>query len=275
MSIEHILESEGLTLVRKIYGNERTGRALYHVRSRQLGIQYALKRLSSRSNVERAVQNEIVAMNRLPFGFAPHCHRIYRQSDNLYILLDWVEGETLDSRFPTAPSNRDDILQRLHVLRLAAQKLAGFHKARIYHRDIKPENILVQNSGRRIGSVQIIDLGLTAQERGIEEGTPGYRAPEQSYERRRNITSATDIFGMGQVAWFLLTGSPRDLSINFDYTDWDSEGSPMPATPDAVPSSLVAELEMATAFLPEERHGSALGFAAGIDRAINSLRQRR
>ena len=275
MGIEHILKSEGLSLVREVYASQETSRALYHVRSRQLGIQYALKRLPPSLNVEREVRNEIVAMNRLPFGFTPHCHRIYRQSDGLYILLDWVEGETLDSRFPTAPSNRHEILQRLDTLELAARKLAGFHRARIYHRDIKPENILVQDSGRRIGSVQIIDLGLTAQERGIEEGTPGYRAPEQSYQRHRNITGATDIFGMGQVAWFLLTGSPRELNINLDYTDWDSESSPVPAAPELTPSSLLVELEKATAFLPEERHGNAFEFAAGIDRAINSLRQRR
>ena len=275
MGIEHILKSDGLSLVREVYVSEQTSRALYHVRCRRLGIQYALKRLPPSSNVEREVRNEIVAMNRLPFGFAPHCHRIYRQSDGLYILVDWVEGETLDSRFPIAPSNRADILQRLDVLRLAAHKLAGFHRARIYHRDLKPENILIQNSGRRIGSVQIIDLGLTAQGRESEEGTPGYRAPEQSYQRQRNITAATDIFGIGQVAWFLLTGSPRDLNINLDYTDWDSESSPVPVLPELTPSSLLAELEKATAFLPEERHGSAFEFAAGIDRAINSLRQRR
>lgn len=274
MGMEQILKSEGLTLVKKIYGNQRTGRALYHVRSRRLGLQYALKQLSSNSDDERAVRNEIVAMNRLPFGFAPHCHRIYRQSDGLYILLDWVEGETLDSRFPLAPSDRHDLLQRLNALRLAARKLAGFHQARIYHRDIKPENILIQYSGRQIDSVHIIDFGLTVQARDIEEGTPGFRAPEQSYQRRRNISGATDIFGIGQVAWFLLSGSPRDLSINFDYTDWDSEVSPVPATPDIVPPSLLTELDKATAFLPERRHGSASGFAAGIDRAIRSLRQR-
>ncbi len=274
MGIEDILKSDGLSLVREVYVSEQTGRALYHVRSRQLGIQYALKRMPHSSNSEREVRNEIVALNRLPFGFAPHCHRIYRQSDGIYILLDWVEGETLDSRFPIAPSNRPDILQRLDALRLAARKLAGFHRARVFHRDLKPENILIQNSGRRIGSVQFIDLGLTAQDRELEEGTPGYRAPEQGYQRQRNITAATDIFGIGQVAWFLLTGSPRDLNINLDYTDWDAESSPVPTLPDLAPSSLLAELEKATAFLPQERHSNAFEFAAGIDRAIKIIRQR-
>ena len=272
MDIERVIGRKGLSLVRELYGSDQTGRALYHVRDRRLGVQYALKRLALEANSETEIRREVVALNKLPFGFAPHCHRIFRDSGNMYILIDWIEGAPLSSHFATPPSDRRELVRRLEALSLASKKIQGFHRAGIYHRDIKPDNILIRNPGRRDLSVEIIDFGLAAQKRSVDEGTVNYRAPEQNYLRHRNITAATDIFSLGQVAWFLLTGAPRYLDRNFDYTDWDEE-SRMPVLPVEVPSELLSALDRATAFRPERRQNNVSNLGAIVDRSIQTLRR--
>ena len=275
MDAGRIIRVEGLSLVRKLYGSDQTGRALYHVRDRDMGVQYALKQLALESNSEREIRREVVALNRLPFGFAPHCHRMFKDSGNVYILMDWVEGEPLSSRFVNPPLDRHDLIWRLEALSLASKKIAGFHRANIWHRDIKPDNIILRNAGRRDQSVEIIDFGLSVQRRGIEEGTVHYRAPEQHLLRHKNITASTDIFSLGQVAWYLLTGAPRVLDPNLDWTDWDIEGAPRPSVPVETPGEFLSELDRATAFRPERRHNNISNLGAIVDRTIRTLRRSR
>ena len=268
MSLSQALESQGLSLVKTLYSSPGTGRALHHVRDRKLSIAYALKQFSLDGNTERAVLNEIRTLNRMPFGVAPHCHRAFKRSGDLYILLDWIDGTTLSALFAGSPFDVHDMNRRIAVLRAAAYRLDTVHRARIYHRDIKPENVIVQDGMGTEQLVHLIDFGLAVQDRDADEGTREYRAPEQSFKRQTNISRSTDIFAMGQVGWFLLSGQPRNMSPNFDYTDWDPESSPQPAVPVFVPRSLTSELDRATEFNPRRRHQSARAFASGIRAAL-------
>ena len=105
----------------------------------------------------------------------------------------------------------------------------------------------------------------------FDEGTTGYRAPEQYILRHVNISASTDIFALGQVGWFLVAGRPRELNENFNVTDWDWDASPQPMVTDIVPGSLVSELDRATAFRPGDRHRNASEFAAATSNALGEL----
>ncbi|MFJ8650113.1 serine/threonine-protein kinase [Streptomyces sp. NPDC093546] len=89
-----------------------------------------------------------------------------------------------------------------------AEALQVIHGAGIVHRDLKPANVLLAADGPRVidfGIARAADAtSLTGS--GVTIGTPSFMAPEQA--AGREVTAATDIFALGQVAAYAATGSP-------------------------------------------------------------------
>ncbi len=86
------------------------------------------------------------------------------------------------------------------------EALGTIHAAKLVHRDLKPANVLLADDGPRV-----IDFGIAraaestlATSAGVRVGTPAYMAPEQI--RNLEITQATDVFALGQLALFAATG---------------------------------------------------------------------
>lgn len=120
------------------------------------------------------------------------------------LVMEYLTGETLQERI-----SRDGPMEEKRVLRgvkILAEALQGLHRKGILHLDISPENIMLTEDGR----VLLIDFGLSrnlyAQ---ILETTyalkPGYAPPEQYVKGERLLPSA-DIYGLGAVCYFALTG---------------------------------------------------------------------
>ncbi|MFF3395919.1 serine/threonine-protein kinase [Streptomyces sp. NPDC002669] len=89
-----------------------------------------------------------------------------------------------------------------------AEALHVIHGAGIVHRDLKPSNVLLAADGPRV-----IDFGIahaadatSLTGSGVTIGTPSFMAPEQAAGSR--VTPATDVFALGQVAVYAVTGSP-------------------------------------------------------------------
>ncbi|AJF68829.1 serine/threonine-protein kinase [Streptomyces vietnamensis] len=89
-----------------------------------------------------------------------------------------------------------------------AEALHVIHGAGIVHRDLKPSNVLLASDGPRV-----IDFGIahaadatSLTGSGVTIGTPSFMAPEQAAGRK--VTSATDVFALGQVAAYAATGVP-------------------------------------------------------------------
>ncbi|MEU7278565.1 serine/threonine-protein kinase [Streptomyces sp. NPDC045431] len=89
-----------------------------------------------------------------------------------------------------------------------AEALQVIHGAGIVHRDLKPANVLLAADGPRVidfGIARAADAtSLTGS--GVTIGTPSFMAPEQA--AGREVTPATDVFALGQVAAYAATGSP-------------------------------------------------------------------
>ena len=146
-----------------------------------------------------------------------------------YLVLEYVEGETLEERLRKGAIPVDEALP---IAKQIAEAIEAAHAKGVIHRDLKPANIKFTNSGGSSGGggeqVKVLDFGLakaivdeisTASElansptiiaggsptlAGVVLGTAGYLSPEQA--RGRPVDKRTDIFSFGCVLYEMLTG---------------------------------------------------------------------
>ncbi len=102
-----------------------------------------------------------------------------------------------------------DLRARVRLLEVVIAAVAAAHRQLVVHRDIKPSNVLVSADGQP----KLIDFGIAAAVSEVGDGdagersrlfTPHYAAPEQV--RGEPVTVATDVFGLGALAYRLLAG---------------------------------------------------------------------
>jgi serine/threonine-protein kinase len=130
-------------------------------------------------------------------------------------LLNGLDLETLVRRHGALPAERV-----VYLLCQACQSLAEAEAHALVHRDIKPANLFVCRYGGEYDFVKVLDFGIAKVTRGEREtgalelthdnivrGTPSYIAPEQALGAAL-IDSRADIYALGCVAYFLLTGEP-------------------------------------------------------------------
>ena len=127
-------------------------------------------------------------------------------------LLDGFDLETLVARHGPLPPAR-----AVHLLVQACDALAEAHQAGLVHRDIKPANLFVCRHGLDNDFCKVVDFGLAlplyaaGDSRltgdGAIAGTPAWIAPEAALGNG-DLDRRADLYGLGCVAYFLLTGQP-------------------------------------------------------------------
>jgi eukaryotic-like serine/threonine-protein kinase len=98
-----------------------------------------------------------------------------------------------------------------------ARAIHHAHQRGVLHRDLKPSNILIDAEGTPF----VVDFGLAKRLHSTLEltqgdarlGTPRYMAPEQVAHDRGAVTTATDVYGLGNVLYYLLTGVSPNQGI--------------------------------------------------------------
>lgn len=163
--------------------------------------------ISNRELVKQSLMVEINLLKKLKHKGLPSIVDIIDQQDNYLIVMDYIEGITLENIMQeegVQPQEKVvdwaiqlcDVLQYLHT-----------RKPAIIYRDMKPSNIMLRSDG----SVVLIDFGTAREfkERHVEDttclGTQGYAAPEQ-FGGMGQTDERTDIYSLGATMYRLVTG---------------------------------------------------------------------
>lgn len=164
--------------------------------------------LATRKMVER-FHNEALAAARLSHPNIVPIHEVGEDRGWHYFSMQLIEGSTLADLIR---ERRPEPRAAASLLVKLARAVAHAHQRGILHRDLKPTNILLDQQGEPhltdfgLAKVSELDSDLTHTHAVL--GTPAYMSPEQAAGRSRDITTATDVYGLGAIFYELLSGRP-------------------------------------------------------------------
>ena len=172
---------------------------------RFVALKFLPPHLTSSEDEKQRFIHEAKAASALQHNNICNIHEIDETEDGqLFICMDYYEGDTLDKRITEKPLPIDEATD---IAIQIAQGLAKAHEKDIVHRDIKPANIMLTSDG----VVKILDFGLaklSTQTKLTKEsttlGTVSYMSPEQA--KGEEVDYRTDIWSLGVILYEMLTG---------------------------------------------------------------------
>jgi len=176
----------------------------------------ALKVLNLRSeHDDMAVARFVREGDILASLTSPHVARVHEHGQvddgTLFIAMEFLEGEDLAAIL--RGQGRLSEVETAEMTRQVCAALREAHEAGVVHRDVKPHNLFRTQDG----DWKVLDFGVSKLMEGGSQltqgwalGTPQYMAPEQA--RAEDITTQTDIYGLGATLYRALTGQPPNPS---------------------------------------------------------------
>ncbi|MEJ2082909.1 MAG: serine/threonine-protein kinase [Acidobacteriota bacterium] len=180
---------------------------------RKVALKFLPASLADDELARKRFLREAVSAAALDHPFICHTHEIIRHDSRDVIVMEYVEGRTLQQCLAAGPL---PLKQALRIASEIAEALEEAHEKDIVHRDLKPSNIMLTAKGH----AEVMDFGLakkigreddTGQEittaltrEGTTLGTPAYMSPEQV--KAEAVDCRSDIFSFGVVLYEMLTG---------------------------------------------------------------------
>ncbi|MGH9585603.1 MAG: serine/threonine protein kinase [Acidobacteriaceae bacterium] len=189
----------------------------------------------------------------------------FQFENRLVMVMEFVEGVTLEKRATESPIPLDDIFNYSSQV-LAALSYA--HSKGVTHRDIKPANIMITSHGQ----VKLMDFGIAKSTTDLQLTRPGttmgsvyYMSPEQV--RGGTVDARSDIYSFGVTLYEMLTGR-RPFQADTAYTVLNAQLNQAPEPPAQINPSIPAELNgivlHSMAKAPEGRFQTAEEFRTAL-----------
>ena len=194
--------------------------------------------------------------------------RFFEGNGTAYMVMEFIAGKPLDEwmehRWPLSQAELHAILMPL------LEGLGVVHHAGILHRDIKPGNIYIRDDGAPV----LLDFGSARLAGADTERTalvsPGYAPPEQ-YHSRGNQGPWTDIYAIGAVLYWIVTGAKPASAPARIPTD-TMQPAVAAGNPSRYGPALLKTIDWALAPAEETRPQSVLEFSRALQRAAASDR---
>ena len=248
---------------------------VYRARDTRLNREVAIKvlpdHLSGNPELRERFEREARAISQLSHPHICVLYDIGKQEGADYLVLEYLEGETLGMRVRRGPLPTDQVLKYGAQM---ADALDKAHQHGVVHRDLKPDNVMLTKSGIKLldfglakpvlGAVGVASSGaatmthspLTTE--GTLVGTFQYMAPEQLEGQEADARS--DIFGLGCVLYEMVTGRRAfegKSTAKVVAAIMTTEPAPMTALSPLTPAPLERAVKKCLAKDPEERWQSA------------------
>jgi len=241
---------------------------------------------------EHTTLEQIVAIKALPSEFGSHsdiCERFIREAKiqaklshpnvvnilnflehegNNYIVMEYVDGETLESIIRTTGLIPPD--RCISIVRQVLDGIGYAHSRGVIHRDIKPSNIMIT----RQGIVKITDFGIAKiagdlkhTQTGVKVGTLWYMSPEQVQGQQADVTS--DIYALGITLFEMVTGKVPFTGDSEYHIMHNIVQNPPPDPREYypyIPVSLEKTILKAIAKSPRDRFQNVRDFAESLDK---------
>jgi serine/threonine protein kinase len=163
----------------------------------------------------------------------------FQFENRLVMIMEYVEGVTLDKRGSEAPIPIDEVIgYSMQVL----SALSYAHSKGVTHRDIKPANIMITSHA----VVKLMDFGIAKSTNDLQLTRPGttmgsvyYMSPEQV--RGGTVVARSDIYSFGVTLYEMLTGR-RPFQADTAYSVLNAQLTEAPAPPMQINPALSTEL---------------------------------
>jgi WD40 repeat protein len=159
-----------------------------------------VQRFRTESAAAASLQHpNIVAIHEVGFAEGQH-----------FFAMDYVPGRTLAQLVAEGPMR---MRQAAKYLQAVAEAIHFAHERNVLHRDLKPSNVLIDSA---TDQPRLTDFGLAKRLEGNTEltltgqvlGSPNFMSPEQATAKRGAVGKRSDVFSLGAILYYLVTGRP-------------------------------------------------------------------
>lgn len=183
---------------------------------KKVAIKFLPPYLQTDEAAKRRLLREAQAAAKLEHPGICAVYEVNDETDQSFIVMQYVDGETLADRIKSRPL---DLREALDITIQIAEALTEAHSRGIVHRDIKPGNVMITPRGQ----VKVLDFGLAKavdtqsaarvsidtqlmlSRPGDRPGTPPYMSPEQA--RGKPVDARGDLFAVGVILYECIAGT--------------------------------------------------------------------